>query len=176
MIVISLLGNPGKKYRRNRHNIGFIIASHLSGAWDIPMTKSVFSSHCGTGRLGTADVLLMMPQTYMNNSGTAVQQALSYHRVGPESLIVVHDEIELPFGVIRHKTGGGHKGHNGLRSIMEQLGTPDFRRVRVGVGRPENPDQCVADYVLSDFSADEMAGIDTLLPDIENLLKDMVGA
>ncbi|MBN1533705.1 MAG: aminoacyl-tRNA hydrolase [Spirochaetes bacterium] len=176
MVVISFLGNPGMKYRRNRHNIGFIIGAHLADTWGIRVSKSAFSAFCGTGQMESRDLLLMMPQTYMNQSGGPVKQALAYHRVDPSSLIVVHDEIELPFGDFRIKTGGGHKGHNGLRSIIEQLGTPDFRRLRFGVGRPDNQMLSVADYVLSDFSSDEMARIEALLPEIDSAVRGIIAS
>jgi peptidyl-tRNA hydrolase, PTH1 family len=176
MVVISFLGNPGNKYRWNRHNIGFIIGAYLADAWGIRVSKSAFSSLCGSGQMDSRDLLLMMPQTYMNQSGGPVKQALAYHRVDPSSLIVVHDEIELPFGDFRIKSGGGHKGHNGLRSIVEQLGTPDFRRLRFGVGRPENPMLSVADYVLSDFTGEEMTRIESLLPEIDAAVRGIIAS
>jgi peptidyl-tRNA hydrolase, PTH1 family len=174
MFVLACLGNPGKKYMKNRHNIGFMLGHHLAGRHDIAMGTSSFSSVSGRGPIGGRDVFIIMPQTYMNNSGGPVRAALEYYKVPPEKLIVIHDEIELPFGEYRLKFGGGHKGHNGIRSIMQEIGSPDFHRVRFGVGRPDNPEIAVADHVLSNFTDEEMARIDALLPAVtESILSIM---
>lgn len=170
MIIVSCLGNPGNKYRRNRHNIGFIIGSHLASTWGIPVGKNAFSSIVGTGSVEGIDLCMMMPQTYMNNSGAAVRKVMDFYRVETSSLLVIHDDIELDFGVYKTKFGGGHKGQNGLRSIMEHLGTPDFHRFRFGVGRPDSPHLSVADHVLSDFSQEEMDTLSSLMPAITETL------
>ena len=100
--------------------------------------------------------------------------SIAYYRVGPEDLIVLHDEIEIPFGDVRLKTGGGHRGHNGLRSIMEHLGSPDFHRIRFGVGRPPHPDMAVADYVLSGFTAEEFDAIEERIPAVEEMILSLI--
>jgi len=174
MKVIACLGNPGKKYRRNRHNIGFIIAGLLSEIYNITLSENKFSSVMGRGRIGVTDTLILLPQTYMNNSGTAVQKAMDFYKTGPGDLIVIHDEIELPFGEFRKKFGGGHKGQNGLRSIIQHTGTSDFHRLRFGVGRPENPNMSVADHVLSDFTSGELEKVTELLPGVKDLLESMI--
>lgn len=166
MKLIACLGNPGKKYGKNRHNAGFIIGSALVKEFAIRTTDKLFSSISGNARMGDADTLLLFPQTYMNNSGEAVRAAMQYYREIPENLVVIHDEIELPFGDYRTKFSGGHKGHNGLRSIIQHVGTADFHRLRIGVGRPGHPEIEVADYVLSSFTEEEWRRLDEIMPQI----------
>jgi peptidyl-tRNA hydrolase, PTH1 family len=170
MKIIACLGNPGRKYRSNRHNAGALIGARLAESLDIPIREKRFSSECGTGRIGQEPVLMLFPLTFMNNSGTSVREALSFYSVLPPGLLVIHDEIELPFGDCRMKFGGGHKGHNGLRSIIQHAGSADFHRMRFGVGRPGHPDREVADYVLSDFTAEEMRALDEMLPSLKDLV------
>lgn len=146
------------------------MGDYLAGRYGISTGSSSFSAVSGRGTIEGRDVFLIMPQTYMNNSGGPVRAALDYYKVPPDRLVVVHDEIELPFGQYRLKFGGGHKGHNGIRSIIQEIGTPDFHRVRFGVGRPDNSEIAVADHVLSNFTEEEMAGIHTLLPDVTALM------
>lgn len=155
MFILACLGNPGKKYAANRHNIGFIFGQYFAQKHGSGSARKEFSSLTGKITVSGNDGLILFPQTFINLSGSAVAEACAYYRVDQENLIVVHDELELPFGEIRVKKGGGHKGHNGLRSIMERMGAGDFHRVRFGIGRPDNPDIPVADYVLSDFTAAE---------------------
>ena len=174
MVVIACLGNPGTKYRKNRHNAGYLIGAHLSEAWNIPIAKTQFSSLCGTGTVDSMDLLLMLPRTFMNNSGISVKQALDYYRAEPRSLIVVHDEIELSFGVIRMKFGGGHKGHNGIRSITENLGTADFHRLRFGVGRPAEDVISVSDHVLSNFLDEELEQIKSSIGRIDETVRALI--
>lgn len=164
MIIIACLGNPGRKYSENRHNVGFIIGEYLAKRYSISVAKKMFSSISGKGRIEEEDALILFPQTFMNTSGVAVQSAIDYYRERPENLIVVHDEIELPFGEVRIKFGGGHKGHNGIRSIIQHIDTPDFYRIRIGVGRPVNSKMKVADYLLSDFSIEELKQIEEISP------------
>ncbi|MEP7019520.1 MAG: aminoacyl-tRNA hydrolase [Pseudonocardiales bacterium] len=149
-LVIGL-GNPGPKYAATRHNAGFLVLdvlAHRSG--------SKFKAHRGRadlieGRLGLHRVLLAKPKTYMNESGGPVASLRDFFKVPAERIVVVHDEIDLPFGTIRLKLGGGDNGHNGLKSVRSALGTGEWHRVRLGVSRPDGP-QDPADYVLSDFS------------------------
>ncbi len=174
MKIIACLGNPGKKYNKNRHNAGFIIGKYFTNEFDISINKKSFNSQHGTGKIENVDVLVLFPSNYMNKSGIAVNAALQYYNEDPENLIVIHDEIELPFGEIRTKIGGGHKGHNGLRSIIQEIGAPDFHRIRVGVGRPPHPDMEVADYVLSNFIEDELKKIEELSPAIIDQIKSLI--
>ncbi|MCU0847725.1 MAG: aminoacyl-tRNA hydrolase [Spirochaetes bacterium] len=174
MVIIACLGNPGRKYSRNRHNAGFIIGEHIAREHGISLGQKMFSAVCGQGRIGDRDVLLIAPQSYMNDSGTAVQKALNFYKSDPGDMIVIHDEIELPFGEFRLKFGGGHKGHNGLRSIIASIGTADFHRLRFGVGRPGNPEMGVADYVLSDFSCEEILKMGDIMPDVSAAVASLV--
>lgn len=162
MKLIACLGNHGKKYAKNRHNAGFLAGGYLSEKYGIALVEKKFSSLFGSGIIAEEKVLLLLPQTYMNQSGIAVKAAAEYYDITVGSIIVIHDDIELPFGEVRQKFSGGHKGQNGVRSIIEHLETPDFFRIRIGVGRPENPSMNVADYLLSDFTSEQL----TLLPDI----------
>jgi PTH1 family peptidyl-tRNA hydrolase len=150
------LGNPGAKYARNRHNIGFMVVDELARALPAPAPwkANKLGGDATTGPVAGTKVVLLKPMEFMNHSGFAVQRTAAFHHVEAEQLIVVHDEIDLDHGVVRVKKGGGHGGHNGLRSIIEQLGSSDFVRVRMGVGRdPQKPpgSKDAAAWVLADF-------------------------
>jgi PTH1 family peptidyl-tRNA hydrolase len=165
MIIIAGLGNPGAKYAGNRHNIGFMAADAIAGRWRFGPERAKFQSVIREGEVETADgpvkVLLMKPQTYMNESGRAVGEAARFYKVPPGDVIVFHDEIDLAPGRFRMKTGGGAAGQNGVRSMISQLG-PDFRRARMGVGHPGEP-QLVHGYVLADFHKAEQPWVEALL-------------
>lgn len=156
MKIIVGLGNPGRKYERTRHNAGFLAVDEIARGLRFDLTQEKYHAVIGRCRVGEEETLIAKPQTFMNESGRSVGAILRYTYTRPADLIVIHDELDLPLGAVRVKTGGGHGGHNGLRSIIEHLGTPDFIRVRVGVGRPA-PGRDAADYVLSPFSAEERA-------------------
>ncbi len=174
MIVLAFLGNPGKKYARTRHNIGFITGEGLAAEEGIAVKQKQFKAVTGTGKIAGKEVLFLFPQTYMNNSGESVQAACRYYRTKPEQIIACHDEIEYAFGRVEMKFGGGHRGHNGIRSIIQHTGSPDFYRLRFGVGRPENPDLSVADYVLGKFFSEEEKKISELLPGVYSLITDTI--
>ncbi|OLF15266.1 aminoacyl-tRNA hydrolase [Actinophytocola xanthii] len=153
MLVVGL-GNPGPRYAANRHNIGFLVADELAARMG-----GRFKAHKGgadvlEGRLEGRRVALAKPRSYMNVSGGPVAGTVRFYKVTPENLIVVHDELDLPYGTVRLKLGGGENGHNGLRSITKSLGTRDYLRVRFGIGRPPGR-MDPADFVLRDFSAAE---------------------
>lgn len=150
MLIVGL-GNPGAQYQQTRHNIGFMVIDELASAMGVSVTKDKFSGLYGTGKLGSTPVVLLKPQTFMNRSGQSVVPALQFFKVKPASLIVIHDELDLSFSDCRLKVGGGHAGHNGLRSIIGQLGNRDFIRLRMGIGRPRHGD--VSRFVLSGFSS-----------------------
>lgn len=156
--MIVGLGNPGEKYRLTRHNAGALAADALLLDIGDGSYKKDFGGLVTKVRHGSMDVVILKPQEFMNVSGSAVTRAMKFYRIEPEHMLVLHDEIELPFGEIRLKMGGGHKGHNGLRDIMAKIGTPEFYRLRMGVDRP--PHKNVADYVLSNFSKDEQSQFD----------------
>jgi PTH1 family peptidyl-tRNA hydrolase len=156
--IIAGLGNPGTQYRNNRHNAGFLVLDFLMedlGASSSPRKKwdAEFYDAKFDGKQGTLPVYLMKPQTFMNRSGQSVGPAAQFYKVTPPRLLVIHDEIELPRGKVQLKKGGGHKGHNGIRDIIAKLGTADFYRLRIGLGRPEGRD--VAGYSLSNFTPEE---------------------
>jgi PTH1 family peptidyl-tRNA hydrolase len=154
MKIIVGLGNPGKKYERTRHNAGFLVVDALARSLRFDLSQEKYHALIGKGRVGEEEALLAKPQTFMNESGRSVGAILRYTSVSAGDLVVVHDELDLPLGAVRVKAGGGHGGHNGLRSIIDHVGTPDFIRVRVGVGRPA-PGRDAADYVLSPFAPAE---------------------
>jgi PTH1 family peptidyl-tRNA hydrolase len=152
------LGNPGSRYEETRHNVGFKALDALRGGLGLPDYREKFSGAFtrgdAAGRAGS--VALLKPMTFMNVSGSSVQPAMAFLKVDPPDVIVMHDELDLEFGDVRLKVGGGHAGHNGLRSIIERVASPDFVRVRIGVGRPPAGFRGdVADYVLSGWSPPE---------------------
>lgn len=169
MKIIACLGNPGKKYANNRHNVGMIAGSSIAQIYSIAVKKKEYDAMTGIGTIEGRDCLFIFPQTYMNNSGIPIQKVLSYYKGLPENLIVLHDEIELLFGHIALKYNGGHKGHNGIRSIQQYLHSADFYRIRIGVGRPLDS-TAVADYVLSDFSDEEKNHASVLIQKVQSVL------
>lgn len=162
MYFIVGLGNPGNRYRFTRHNIGFLIIEKLAEKFAIDFSQKSFNALWGKGKIHSTDILLVMPQTYMNLSGTAVQRLVAFFKVGISNLIVIHDDLDLPFGKIRLKTGGGNAGHKGLASLTEKLGSSDFVRVRIGIGRPSDKSS-IEGYVLEPFKSNEELSI---LPEI----------
>ncbi len=152
--LIVGLGNPGERYARTPHNVGFAVAEELASRWDLPRPKQRYAGLFTEGRTGPGGprVGVLLPQTFMNEAGRSAGPARGALGVGLDRIVVVHDEIDLPFGEVRTRLGGGLAGHNGLRSLRRELGGPDFHRVRVGVGRPDSTDpEIVAGYVLSRF-------------------------
>ena len=154
MYLIFGLGNPGNRYRLTRHNIGFMVLEKLAARLEIDLKQKSFNALWGKGKIDGKNVLLAMPQTYMNLSGNAVRELLTFFKAGINNLIVVHDDLDLPFGTIRLKTGGGNAGHKGLDSIVENLGSSDFARVRIGIGRPADKAR-IESYVLERFEPKE---------------------
>src|SRR5712692_2742121 len=156
-LLVVGLGNPGREYERHRHNVGQLVVDELArrhgGAW-----RSKFSGQLAEIRLDGHKLALLKPETYMNESGRAVSAAARFFKVDPDAVLVVHDEGDFDLGRLQLRLGGGSAGHNGLRSIAQHLKTPEFMRLRVGVGRPERGDpRPLADYVLSDFAPQDDA-------------------
>ena len=148
------LGNPGAKYAGSPHNIGFEVANVLAQRWELPRARTKFAGLLTEGRTGPGGprVAVLLPQTYMNEAGRCVGPARGTYKLALERVLVIHDEIDLPFGEVRTRVGGGLAGHNGLKSLKAELGAPDFARVRVGVGRPGSTDpEIVAAYGLGAF-------------------------
>jgi peptidyl-tRNA hydrolase, PTH1 family len=160
MLLLVGLGNPGARYIGNRHNIGFMAVQAIAKRHGIGPWRRRFQGVACEGPIGGERVLLLLPGTYMNESGRAVGEACQFYKLPPETSTVFHDEIELPPGKVRVKVGGGIAGHNGLRSITEHIGN-DYRRVRVGVGHPGHKD-LVEHYVLSDFAKNEWPWVEAL--------------
>jgi len=148
------LGNPGDKYKGNRHNIGFMVADALAQDNHFPAFKSKFQGAVTEGRMGGEKIVLLKPMTYMNESGRSVRQCATFYKIAPERIVVFYDELDLPFGKVKVKQGGGSGGHNGIKSIDRHLPRKDYWRVRLGIGHPGDKNR-VSGYVLSDFSKQE---------------------
>ncbi len=155
------LGNPGGKYARNRHNIGFMALDQIADDHGFSPWKGKFQAELSEGKLGAEKVMLLKPQTFMNNSGQSVGEAMRFYKLTPADVVVLHDELDLAPGKCRMKQGGGHAGHNGLRSIHAHIGA-DYARVRLGIGHPGHKD-AVAGYVLRDFPKADEAWLDDLM-------------
>ncbi|OGP84378.1 MAG: aminoacyl-tRNA hydrolase [Deltaproteobacteria bacterium RBG_16_54_11] len=153
--LIVGLGNPGKEYRLTRHNVGFLVVDRLARQQGIQFNKRRGGARIGEGRVGRQKVVLAKPLTYMNKSGVAVKRLVKALGVPLDHLVVVHDDLDLACGRMKIKEAGGHGGHKGVQSIVEQLGSTDFLRVKVGIGKPPDPEQG-ADYVLSPFDKEEI--------------------
>ena len=161
MLLLVGLGNPGARYVGNRHNVGFLAVQEIAKRHGIGPWRRRFAGVACEGPLGGVRSLLLLPGTYMNESGRAVAEAAHFYKLAPAQITVVHDEIDLPPGKVRVKIGGGIAGHNGLRSISEHIGN-DYRRVRIGVGHPGDKDM-VQHYVLSDFAKSDRGWVDALI-------------
>lgn len=168
MKLIVGLGNPGPGYAANRHNVGFICLNHFARAHGIHWDKKQGLARTGGGVVAGNPVVLARPQTYMNLSGQAVARLARRYGLIPEDITVIHDDLDLPVGRIRLRPDGGSGGHQGIESIVAELGSRDFVRIRVGIGRPagsgEASEAAVIDYVLGDFTAGEKAVIDEVIP------------
>lgn len=157
--LVVFLGNPGTKYEMTRHNAGFMAGDAMAKAQGAAINRSRFKALTGTCDIGGETVMLMKPQTFMNLSGEAVAQAVSFYKLAPDHVIVVSDEIALPIGKLRIRTKGSAGGHNGLKNIIALLGTDQFPRVRIGVGAAPHPDYDMADWVLSSFKGKDAEDI-----------------
>ena len=173
-LLVVGLGNPGREYAATRHNVGFMVADELArrhgGSW-----RSKFSGEVADLRVDGARLALLKPQTYMNDSGRSVSAATRFYKVEPDALLAVHDEVDLDAGRMQARLGGGLAGHNGLRSLASALKTPDFLRLRIGVGRPERGDpRPVADWVLSAFEPEVDVGalVARAADAVETLVRD----
>lgn len=160
MLLLVGLGNPGSEHRRQRHNVGFMAIDAIAECHNFQPFKKRFQGEIAEGVLNGTKTLLLKPQTYMNLSGKSVGEAAHFYKLPPAQVVVVHDELDLAAAKIRMKTGGGHAGHNGLRSIDGAIG-PNYRRLRIGIGHPGK--DLVLGYVLQNFQADERVWLDPLL-------------
>jgi PTH1 family peptidyl-tRNA hydrolase len=176
-LLVAGLGNPGRKHARDRHNVGWMVLDEIArrhgGAW-----RSKFSGQLAETRIGDGRIALLKPETYMNESGRSIGAGARYFKIEPEELLVVHDDVDLELGRLQARPGGGLAGHNGLRSISKELGTQDFLRLRIGVGRPGRGDpRALADYVLEPFGpTDDAEAIVARAADaVEVILGDGLG-
>lgn len=160
------LGNPGQKYERTRHNAGFIAADHIAAKCDVKVDRSKYHALISEINLGGARGIIMKPETFMNKSGVAVAEAARFYNIPPERIIVLHDEISFDPGIFRIRRKGSAGGHNGLKSIIEHVGSQDFPRLKLGVGQKPNPEYDLADWVLGKFPEDDLAKLRSRLDDV----------
>lgn len=161
MKIICGLGNPGRQYENNRHNIGFVVVDVLAQRWRASFSTSKFDAELATANVAGDKVLLIKPQTFMNLSGVSLGGAARFYKVPPEDVLVVHDELDFPFAKLQLRAGGGSGGHNGLKSIKESWGEDAYARLRFGIGKPTGPNarEQVVGHVLGDFSKEERAAL-----------------
>ncbi|WP_026908536.1 aminoacyl-tRNA hydrolase [Paucisalibacillus globulus] len=158
MKCIIGLGNPGKKYEATRHNIGFMVIDELLSRHNLNLNKDKFKGKYAIETINGEKVILLEPQTYMNLSGESLRPLMEYYDINVEDVLVIYDDLDIPTGKVRLRQKGGHGGHNGIRSIIDHLGTKDFKRIRLGVGRPTSPIP-VVDYVLGSFPKEEQVAV-----------------
>ncbi|PWU67831.1 aminoacyl-tRNA hydrolase [Gracilibacillus dipsosauri] len=170
MKCIVGLGNPGLKYRSTRHNIGFIVVDELLKRNNWTLSKNKFNGHYTMETLHNEKVLILEPQTYMNLSGESLKPLMDFYDLAPEDVVVIYDDLDLPLGKIRLRQTGGHGGHNGVRSIIDHLGTKKFNRIRFGIGRPVTPIP-VIDYVLGNFQKEEQTTLEQAVDHAVNALE-----
>jgi len=171
--LIVGLGNPGKGYEMTRHNLGFLAMDRLAQKTEVSLRQRKFNSRLGKGKIGDEEVILMKPLTYMNLSGEAVKKAYDYFRCLLDDLIIIHDDIDLDFGRLKIKKGGGDGGHKGMRSIIDHMGTDRFVRIRIGIGRPENGGE-VVDYVLDPLNVSERFRLNEILDQANLLIQTLI--
>ena len=172
--IVAGLGNPGLEYENTRHNAGFLTMEELAKQCGAKLDQMKFKSDCGEAMLGDVRCLLMKPTTYMNLSGDAIAAAANFYKIPPEQVLVIYDDISLPPGKLRLRRKGSAGGHNGIKSIIAQLGTEEFPRIRVGVGAKPNPQYDLADWVLSKFSEDDMTALQPALEHAADAAKKIV--
>ena len=171
-ILFVGLGNPGEKHKNNRHNVGFMALDCLSTFHKFGRSRTKFLGRTAMGSLEERKLISFKPQTFMNESGRAVREASNFYKIGPERIIVFHDELDLPFGQIRVKKGGGHAGHNGLKSIDENIGT-DYFRIRIGISHPGEKEK-VTGHVLGDLSKEDAETLQKILTSIAENISTLI--
>ncbi|MCF8111350.1 MAG: aminoacyl-tRNA hydrolase [Desulfobacteraceae bacterium] len=171
--LIAGLGNPGEKYRRTRHNVGFMAAERVADRCRILIDKKKFKNHFGTGLYGGGKIIVAKPRDYMNRSGPPLCRLADYFDVPLQNILVIHDDIDIEKGQVKIKEKGGHGGHNGVKSIIEAFGSGDFPRLRIGIGRPETPVE-VTDYVLGGLRGEEEKILEAALGNAEDAVFTMI--
>ncbi len=171
MFLVVGLGNPGSRYERTRHNVGFEVAKRVAERNGVALNTKRFRAKLGSGRVAGESAVIALPQTFMNCSGESIGPMAGWYKVAPERVVVIHDELDLPFGRVKVKAGGGHGGHNGLRDLVAKLPSRDFVRVRVGIDRPQGPMDPAA-WVLARWTPEQSAE----LPDLVERAADAVEA
>ena len=171
-ILFVGLGNPGEKHKNNRHNVGFMALDCLSSFHKFGRSRTKFLGRTAMGSLDERKLISFKPQTFMNESGRAVREASNFYKIGPERIIVFHDELDLPFGQVRVKKGGGHAGHNGLKSIDENIGT-DYFRIRIGISHPGEKEK-VTGHVLGDLSEEDAETLQKILTSIAENISTLI--
>ena len=174
MILVVGLGNPGLEYSKTRHNIGFTALDMISERYSFENWKDKLSGHYAKGIVGEQKTILLKPQTFMNMSGSCVKSFVDYFKIENNNLFIIYDDIDLKLGVMKKKIGGGHAGHNGVKSIFENLQTSNFYKIRIGISRPEQKEK-VANFVLSKFSLDELIMVKDVLEKVTNDLEKIIG-
>ncbi|NBV42583.1 aminoacyl-tRNA hydrolase [bacterium] len=169
MKIIVCLGNPGPEYRETRHNAGFIIGQAIADKWSFSDDGSKFKARIAGGLVNASKVILIFPQTFMNLSGQSVVAALQFYKCTLEDLLVIYDDFDIPLGTIRFRTKGSAGTHNGMKSIVQLLGSSDFARLRIGIG-PKYPNMSVSDFVLARFKSDERKILDEMIPDSQRCI------
>lgn len=169
MYLLVGLGNIGREYEKTRHNFGFIALDKILEKFNFEKKSNKFNSELFEGTIDGIKIIAIKPQTYMNRSGIAVLEITNFYKIPSNKIIVLHDEIDIEFGKIKMKIGGGNAGHNGLRSIDEKIGN-NYWRIRIGVSRPKNPDYEIADYVLSNFNIEEIVEVEKISDNIVEVI------
>ena len=164
--IIAGLGNPGQQYQKTRHNVGFVAVDYIAAKLGVKIDRAKFHSLVAEAKIGEVRVLLMKPETYMNNSGVAIGEAAAFYKIPAERVLVLHDEISFDPGLMRIRRKGSAGGHNGLKSIIAHLASEEFPRVKIGVGQKPSPDYDLADWVLGKFPKEHSDKIDARLDDI----------
>lgn len=164
--IIAGLGNPGQQYQKTRHNVGFVAVDYIAAKLGVKIDRAKFHSLVAEAKIGEVRVLLMKPETFMNNSGVAIGEAAAFYKIPAERVLVLHDEISFDPGLIRIRRKGSAGGHNGLKSIIAHLASEEFPRVKIGVGQKPSPDYDLADWVLGKFPKEQDDKIDARLDDI----------
>ena len=164
--IIAGLGNPGAQYQKTRHNVGFVAVDYIAAKFGVKIDRAKFHSLVVEAKIGDVRVLLMKPETYMNNSGVAIGEAAAFYKIPPERVLVLHDEISFDPGMIRIRRKGSAGGHNGLKSIIAHIGSEEFPRVKIGVGKKPNPEYDLADWVLGKFSTEDTEALTKKYADI----------